>query len=261
VLLLASDIGSGVSAYRKLVNPYVPSQNDNTAQQLLHASVFTSITKLWNTGSYALAILIVVASISWPFVKIFLSLYAWCVPFTTTRSSRRRRSSSTSTSRCHCRRRPCRGRHQGRRDRTTGGGGPAVQRERLLEVIDALGKWSFVDIVVFTEIVVAFRSTIDLGGPYVEIYIVPEWGLVGFVAANMLILVRVYYYRSRNDMNVPCLLGWMDGCRVSFLLTHFTLPEFYDYIDWHTADSLSTSPHHLWIHSGCCCCTTSSRRR
>lgn len=148
-LLLASDIGSGVSAYRKLVNPFALNQN-NTAE-LLHASVFTSIEKLWNTGSYALAMLIVIASIAWPFIKIMLSLYAWFVPFTS---------------------RP-------------------VRRERLLEIIDALGKWSFVDIVVFTEIVVAFRSTIDLGGPYVEIFVEPRWGLVGFVTANMLILVRM----------------------------------------------------------------------
>jgi hypothetical protein len=161
-LLLASDIGSGVSAYRKLVNPYAPNQNKTT--ELLQASVFTSIQKLWNTGSYALAMLIVIASISWPFIKIMLSLYAWFVPFAS---------------------RP-------------------VRRERLLEIIDALGKWSFVDIVVFTEIVVAFRSTIDLGGPYVEIYVAPRWGLVGFVTANMLILVST----TLMPRGVWCL-DWM----------------------------------------------------
>ena len=102
-LLLASDLGSGVAAYRQLTNPLDPSQN--SVALILQASVFTSVAKLWGTGSYALTILIVIASISWPFVKILLSLYAWMIPFHT--APRR--------------------------------------RERLLEVIDALGKWSFVD--------------------------------------------------------------------------------------------------------------------
>lgn len=147
-MLLASDIASGVAAYRQLVNPDDPSQNSSS--MILQASIFTSIPKLWSTGSYALTVLIVVASVSWPFVKILLSMYAWCAPFADA----------------------------------------PQRRERLLEVIDALGKWSFVDVVVFSEIVVAFHSTVYLGGPYVEIYIVPRWGLIGFVTANMLSLVR-----------------------------------------------------------------------
>jgi hypothetical protein len=147
-LLLASDLASGVAAYGLLTNPLDPSQNKS--DMILQASIFTSIPKLWNTGSYALTILIVIASVSWPFVKIILSLYAWCTPFS----------------------------------------GAPRRRERLLEVIDALGKWSFVDVVVFSIIVVAFHSTIYLGGPYLEVYIVPRWGLIGFVTANMLNLVR-----------------------------------------------------------------------
>lgn len=160
-LLLASDLGSGVAAYRQLTNPLDPSQNSEAL--ILQASVFTSIGKLWGTGSYALTILIVIASVSWPFVKILLSLYAWMVPF----------------------------------------GNAPRRRERLLEVIDALGKWSFVDVVVFTEIVVAFRSTVLLGGSVVvEIYLVPRWGLFGFVTANMLALVRAR--RASNTLWSDC---------------------------------------------------------
>jgi len=36
----------------------------------------------------------------------------------------------------------------------------ARRRERLLEILDILGKWSFVDIVVLVEIIAAFRATI-----------------------------------------------------------------------------------------------------
>lgn len=88
---------------------------------LFVASIFTSVNKLWDTGSYALAILIVIASISWPYVKLLLTLAAWMFP----------------------NRRPQRS-------------------ERLLEIIDALGKWSFIDIFVLLIIMVAFRATIKL---------------------------------------------------------------------------------------------------
>jgi hypothetical protein len=48
----------------------------------------------------------------------------------------------------------------------------ATKRERLISVIDCLDKWSFVDVVVFSEIVVAFRATIPLGGPVLEVWYV-----------------------------------------------------------------------------------------
>ena len=112
VLLINAYVGSGVSAeYILLQDGEVQEQ-----RQLLVASIFTSVGKLWNNGSYPLAIFIVLTSISWPFVKIFISLYVWCWPYTKPR-----------------------------------------RREFILEVIDAMGKWSFVDIVVFVEIMVAFR--------------------------------------------------------------------------------------------------------
>ncbi len=117
-LLLASDIGSGVVAV------YYLYEQDGTlfdSQRLVHVSIFTTVRKLWGTHSYALAIFIACTSVSWPFVKILLSLYAWVTPYTRSR-----------------------------------------RREILLEVIDVLGKWSFVDIMVFVEILVAFRSTEEL---------------------------------------------------------------------------------------------------
>jgi hypothetical protein len=47
-----------------------------------------------------------------------------------------------------------------------------AKRERLITILDCLGKWSFVDVVVFSEIVVAFRATIPLGGPLLEVWYV-----------------------------------------------------------------------------------------
>ena len=152
-LLLASDIGSGVQGVSQLISTD-PTLFPSVTRLLLHASVFTSVARLWDTGSYALAVFICVTSISWPYVKLLLSLYSWIVPFDVTKRRR---------------------------------------RERLIEWLDMLGKWSFVDIIVFVTIVVVFRSTINLGGPILEIYVIPKWGIFGFVAATMLSLVRVTY--------------------------------------------------------------------
>jgi hypothetical protein len=112
VLLLNSDIGSGVSA------DYILIRDGNVIEErsLFVASIFSSVKELWLNGSYPLAILIAVTSIAWPYLKIILSVYAWVMPYKNPR-----------------------------------------RRELLIETIDALGKWSFVDIVVLVEIMVAFR--------------------------------------------------------------------------------------------------------
>jgi hypothetical protein len=109
-LFLASHIGSGIKAVRTFEpnSPLLDPQTDT----LFVASIFTSVRSLWDTGSKGLAILVCITSISWPYIKLLLSLFAWMVPYK------------------HPRR-----------------------RERLIEVLDAFGKWSFVDIIVFTEIV------------------------------------------------------------------------------------------------------------
>lgn len=130
-LLLASHIGSGVAAEYILIRP---SGEVFEQETLLHASIFTSVKALWSSRSYALAILVVITSIMWPYIKLLLSLCAWMVPY----------------------------RKPGR-------------RERLLEVVDALGKWSFVDIFVLLIIMVSFRATIQLNaGVTMEVVIVPR---------------------------------------------------------------------------------------
>jgi hypothetical protein len=128
-LLLASDIGSGVSAVTLLKPAPEDTVNKEQESTLLTASIFTAVNELWHAGSYALAVFIAIASVGWPYVKLLLSLYAWMLPFSS-----------------------------------------AARRERLISIIDCLGKWSFVDVVVFSEIVVAFRASIPLGGPVLEVW-------------------------------------------------------------------------------------------
>jgi hypothetical protein len=130
-LLLASEIGSGVSAITLLIPAGEDTVNEQQETTLLNASIFTAVKELWNAGSYALTVFIVITSVGWPYVKLLLSFYAWMRPFSS-----------------------------------------AAKRERLIAVVDCLGKWSFVDVVVFSEIVVTFRATIPLGGPVLEVWYV-----------------------------------------------------------------------------------------
>jgi hypothetical protein len=112
VLLFNSDIGSGVTA------DWLLYQKGELIERrsLIEVSIFSSVKELWLNHSYPLAILIVITSICWPYLKLMLSMYAWMRPFPKPR-----------------------------------------RREFLLEAIDCLGKWSFVDIVVLVEMMVAFR--------------------------------------------------------------------------------------------------------
>eukprot|EP00339_Tiarina_fusa_P027174 CAMPEP_0117075784 /NCGR_PEP_ID=MMETSP0472-20121206/53434_1 /TAXON_ID=693140 ORGANISM="Tiarina fusus, Strain LIS" /NCGR_SAMPLE_ID=MMETSP0472 /ASSEMBLY_ACC=CAM_ASM_000603 /LENGTH=322 /DNA_ID=CAMNT_0004801439 /DNA_START=181 /DNA_END=1146 /DNA_ORIENTATION=- len=67
-------------------------------------------------------------------------------------------------------------------------------REWLVEVLDACGKWSFVDIIVLVEIMVAFRQTIVVApSVYVEIIVRAKWGFYGFVLATMMSLMSTHF--------------------------------------------------------------------
>lgn len=128
ILLVNADIASGVSAHYFLVqNGVVVEERD-----LLNVSVISSVKKLWHNGSYPLAIFISIASVAWPYLKLFLALYSWMRTYKNPR-----------------------------------------RQEQFVEVIDALGKWSFVDIITLVEIMVAFRSSVVLA-PGVTLEIVIE---------------------------------------------------------------------------------------
>jgi len=75
------------------------------------------------------------------------------------------------------------------------------KRERFIEIVDALDKWSFVDIFVLTIIMVAFNSTIELNNNVaLEVLIIPKWGFHAFVGANMMSLMGtqaiLYHHRQ-----------------------------------------------------------------
>ncbi len=117
VLLVNANIGSGVLAQ------YILIQDGEIIEvrDIMNVSVISSVSKLWENGSFPLAIFIAIASIALPFLKLLLAAYSWMKTYKV----------------------------------------PKCQ-ERFVEIIDALAKWSFVDIMVLVEIMVAFRSTIVL---------------------------------------------------------------------------------------------------
>eukprot|EP00934_Nitzschia_sp_Nitz4_P006129 Nitzschia sp. Nitz4//scaffold1_size375055//84702//86183//NITZ4_000233-RA/size375055-augustus-gene-0.663-mRNA-1//1//CDS//3329540916//6119//frame0 len=81
------------------------------------------------------------------------------------------------------------------------------RRELFIEIIDALDKWSFVDIMVLVEIVVAFRTDANLA-PGVDLAIVIEakWGFYGFVVASIMSListhVMLHYHRKLHYAHI-----------------------------------------------------------
>ena len=79
VLLVTSDVGSGVRALTQTV-PRAGLNFQSEEQVLLEASVFTSVGELWEAGSKPLSIFIVITSISWPYIKLLLTMYAWVAP-------------------------------------------------------------------------------------------------------------------------------------------------------------------------------------
>eukprot|EP00565_Helicotheca_tamesis_P000612 CAMPEP_0185728078 /NCGR_PEP_ID=MMETSP1171-20130828/3555_1 /TAXON_ID=374046 /ORGANISM="Helicotheca tamensis, Strain CCMP826" /LENGTH=471 /DNA_ID=CAMNT_0028396745 /DNA_START=88 /DNA_END=1500 /DNA_ORIENTATION=+ len=172
-LLLASDIGSGVSAdIRVTVDGEIISHDT-----ILTVSIFSSVGELWKTRSYPLAILIIITSICWPYFKLGLSMFAWVAP-------------------------------------PAGGGVSAPRRrERLIEWLDKLDKWSFVDIFVLTIMMVAFRSTIPVGAESLgidnDVFLVPKWGFFGFVFASILsqLSTHVILHLHRRVIYPELLVG------------------------------------------------------
>ena len=81
-LLLSSDVGSGVKAMTQTVADESLGLTNfkSEPQVLLEASVFTSVAELWKAGSRPLSIFVAVSSITWPYVKLLLTLYAWVTP-------------------------------------------------------------------------------------------------------------------------------------------------------------------------------------
>ncbi|CAK9105455.1 Uncharacterized protein SCF082_LOCUS49152 [Durusdinium trenchii] len=125
---------------------------------LLAFTLASSINDMWSAGAYPLSILIAVASGGWPYLKNILLLFTWFAP--TTVLGKQRRGS-------------------------------------IMEVLDALGKWSLVDVYVLVMLTVGFRFYISssyasgadellpIDALVVDVVVTPGWGIYGFVLGAM----------------------------------------------------------------------------
>ena len=140
-------------------------------EPLFSFDLTNSVRDMWNAGVYPLSLLIGLFSGSWPYLKLMLMLAAWLLPISWLSVSR---------------------------------------RETLLQVLDALGKWSLIDSFVMIMMLVAFRFHLPFRGPdddptvaSFDIFVEPGQGLHSFILATVLSLVMshviLHIHRTAAD--------------------------------------------------------------
>ena len=132
-----------------------------TLPSLFSFSLANTIVEMYHARIYTLLGIVVVFSGVWPYAKLLLIGLAWIAP------------KSILDSR---------------------------QRERVLETLDALSKFSLVDTFVLVLMMVSFRFHVDIGGNVFDIFVNPKFGFYGFLAATTLSLllghVALYVHRQ-----------------------------------------------------------------
>ncbi|CAK9071830.1 Intermembrane transport protein PqiA [Durusdinium trenchii] len=144
---------------------------------LVPFTLASTINDTWNSGAWPLALLIVIASCMWPVVKNLMLLFFWFAPATV----------------CS-----------------------VEKRHRILEILDLLGKWSFLDVYVIVVTLAALRVYVT-GAFYVnlafldeqffiaDVNVTPENGIVllCFVAAVSLVInhVIIYFHNQAEESN------------------------------------------------------------
>ncbi|EAX85903.1 hypothetical protein TVAG_025310 [Trichomonas vaginalis G3] len=117
--------------------------------------LINSILDMWHSGAIVLAVLIAIMSCAWPYTKIVFMFIVWIMP--------------ASKIKLH-------------------------QRQKALEVLDLLGKWSLVDSYVMILMLIAFRMKINLPPVdetdilQINLFVYPAWGFVTLVVGTILSL-------------------------------------------------------------------------
>ncbi|KRX06311.1 hypothetical protein PPERSA_06282 [Pseudocohnilembus persalinus] len=166
-LFLSSDLTSiGVFGYQLHYGKHLQTE----IKTLKGFSMFETVQEQWRAGIYPLAIMIILFSGVWPFMKI---VGLFCVWFTSTKIVSYK------------------------------------SREKILVILDALGKWSFFDSIIMLILIDALHMHIDLPTPLlktrIQLGMVADYGFFAFYSATMLSLlithVEIYYHRQtiNND--------------------------------------------------------------
>lgn len=122
---------------------------------MFDCGLINSIRDMWKAKTYALSILVACMSCVWPYMKLILMLIAWMIPTTII---------------------------------------SAKHRERILRVLDELGKWSLLDSYFMILMVVAFHFVLRIPIVNVEkisterivyLWVLPVYGFLGLIGGTL----------------------------------------------------------------------------
>lgn len=143
---------------------------------LMSFTLASSINDMWNAGTIFLSLAIAILSGAWPYVKNIMLIYAWVAPTTLLGSHK---------------------------------------RGFMLEALDALGKWSLIDLYVLIMLCVGFRFYIKSSmntaltdylpadAVVVDVVVSPQWGIYGFLfgAIGSLLANHLMIYWNRKALD------------------------------------------------------------
>jgi hypothetical protein len=163
VLLILSDIAFFITAHTSFAGDeiHLPS--------LFGFSLGNSIRSMWHAQVYPLALLILLFSGIWPYVKNVMLLACWTLPLNYMSFK---------------------------------------QRKKVLHWLDFLGKWSLVDAYVLVLFMVAFRFYVESQHGLhslpdrmlsIDISVFPEFGIHGFLIGAILQLALTHRIIAKND--------------------------------------------------------------
>lgn len=136
-------------------------------------SLGSTLKEMALAGVYLLLLLILFCSGVWPYVKLVLMMVSWVV------STRRL---------------------------------PPVRREKVLYMLDSLGKFSLIDAYVLVLMMVAFRYHLDIKGVgALDVYVTPKYGFYSFLFATIISLIGghaiLYLHRRTTLPYIPVYSG------------------------------------------------------
>lgn len=135
--------------------------------KIYEISIFNAVKKLWDRGGYALALLVLIFSVLWPYLKFTGLFLAWVLPVSIL---------------------------------------GAAGREKMLIMLDLFGKWSLIDIWITMFIAVALSTEVNLrfdisSGTGFEIL----WPFFGFIAVTCIahIITHTMIHLHRSAIYAP----------------------------------------------------------
>jgi len=158
------------------VDLLVTRANGNNLTPLINIYAFSlgsTMSEMAQAGVYLLLVLILFCSGIWPYVKLVLMMVSWIA------STRRL---------------------------------PPVKREKILYLLDSLGKFSLIDAYVLVLMMVAFRYNLSVEGVgELNVYVTPKYGFYSFLFATIISLVSghcmLYLHRKTMLPSIPVYSG------------------------------------------------------